>query len=330
MALTRAGSAFLLLAVVSLALPAGAGTISDVGGMVQLNGEAISGDTAFPTGARLEVVGEGSKATVKTGSGDLIVLEPGSQIVLNVASEAGETYELISGAFIATLSPKTAIMLPQDGRLAVAEGDKAAKVAVESREGGTRTAIDVSEGRVTLTSGSQFKTRLTTGQAAVVEYRKAEPRKLGIESGPTNEGEVYVFDQATENLEIELRVPRATRSNMMSVENDTKTKIENSLDSSKEGKLSIVSRVRGEQTATGEVAPGVFAYVLHETGAIQFEYVEIDFQVLKRAIGLTTEFQTLAVSNFTGVLAPDASKGKTKPPPDDYTPPDTELRTRGR
>jgi hypothetical protein len=311
MGLNRLVPAVLVLALVLVASAAGAATITGVTGMVKLNGEAVSGDIAFPTGGVLEVIGEGSRATVVTASGDRIVLEPGSKLTLNVVTEEKETFELATGSFMATLSPGTEIMLPGDSRLTIPEGT--AELSVDSREGGTRTALDVNEGKAILHSGDQFKTVVTSRQSATVTFKPStDPRAIVVETGPDNEGNVAVFDKATADLEIEVRVPKASKSKLASVENNTKTKIENSLDSSKEGKLGIVSRVKGEETARGEVAPGVFAYVLHASGAIEFEYVEIDFQVLARAIGLTNEFATLAVSNYTGVKPPNP-KAPRKP-----------------
>ena len=175
-----------------------------------------------------------------------------------------------------------------------------------------KTAVDVNEGRVEVKSGEQFTTSVTSRQSAVITFRKDAPRKLGVETGPDNEGDVMVLDQATPDLEIEVRVPKASRSTLTAVESNTKTKIENSLDSSKEGKLGVVSRVKGEEKAKGEVAPGVFAYVIHDSGAIEFEYVEVDFAILRRAIGLTSEFSTLAVSNYTGVQDPDPRSPKSR------------------
>jgi hypothetical protein len=308
-------SAILLLA---LATTAGAATISEVSGTVTLNGQPVTGETPFPEGGRL-VVGEGATATVVTGSGDRIVLQSGATLLLNVVEEDKEIYELLAGAFIGTMSSRTVVMLPNAGRLEIpadAEGNPGtAELAVESRENGTRTAIEVNEGTAQLRSGRQFRTVVGAGQSVTVTFMEAEPRKIEFATGPDNEGDVLVYDQATDDLEIEVGVPAATKGKMTAVEANTKTKIENSLDSSKDGKLAVVSRVKGEETARGDVAPGVFAYVLHETGAIEFEYVEIDFQVLKRAIGLTSEFTTLAVSNFTGVLSPQPGGVKTKRPP---------------
>ena len=301
----------MVLALVVLCGTADAAMIIEVTGMVKLNGEAVSGpETPFPEGGRLEVIGDGSSATIVTGSGDRIVLDPGTQIVFSQMSEDGEIYEVMSGSFRARLSPKTIILLPNDGRLQAAEGG--VELAVESRENGTRTALAVNEGGAILKSGEQFTTKVGAGQSVVTTFDRQNPRKLGFETGPNNEGSVVVLDQATPDLEIEVGVPPATTGEMAAVEGNTKTKIENSLDSSKEGSLGIVSRVKGDEVARGEVGPGVFAFVDHATGAIELQYVEIDFQVLKRAIGLTSEFQTLAVSNFTGVRPPNP--GGSPPP----------------
>jgi len=263
-------------------------------------------------------VGEGSRATVVAGNGDRLVLQPGSEFYLRSVEEGEqprEVYELVSGAFIGRLSPGTVVILPNDTRIVIPEGT--CELSVETREGGKKTAVDVNEGRVEVLSGSQFKTVLTSRQSAVVTFRKDHPRKLAVATGPDNEGEVVVLDQATPDLEIEVRVPKASQTTLAAVEGNTKTKIENSLDSSKDGKLAIVSRVKGEEKAKGEVAPGVFAYVLHDSGAIEFEYVDIDFKILRRAIGLTNEFSTLSVSNFTGVKDPKPISSRRQTPPDE-------------
>jgi hypothetical protein len=280
----------------------------------------VSGaETPFPADTRLDVVGAGSLATVVAGNGDRIALQPGSEFYLRSVEEGREVYELKSGAFIGRLSPGTVVLLPNGTQIVVPEGT--CELSVETREGGVKTAVDVNEGRVEVKSGDQFTTAVTSRQSAVITFREAEPRKLGIETGPDNEGDVVILNQATPDLEIEVRVPKASRATSTAVDNNTRTKIENSLDSSKEGKLGVVSRFKGEEKARGEVAPGVFAYDIHDSGAIEFEYVEVDFRILRRAIGLTNEFSTLSVSNFTGVQAPDPRSPKSNSR--DNGPPDT-------
>jgi len=317
MGVPRVVPAVLILAL--LASTAGAATIGDVTGMVKLNGQAVSGpETPFPEGARLDVVGDGSGATIVTGAGDRILLDPGARIVFSLVTEEIEVYEVMAGSFRASLSPKTAIVLPNDGRLAAVEDGT--EVAVESRDGGARTAVDVAQGSANLMSGEQFTTRIGARQSLIVTFVREAPRTLGYQTGPGNEGAVEVVDRATPDLVIRVAVPRATIGRMASVDGDTRTKIENSLESARDGKLGVVTSVMGTETARGEVAPGVFAFVNHATGAIEFEYVEINFQVLKRDIGLTSAFQTLAVSNFTGVLPPDPGGGTpvVRPPNGTY------------
>lgn len=316
--------AIVLMGLLVIGSGAVAATVVDVNGTVQLGGAAVSGaETPLPADGRLEVVGDGSRATVVAGNGDRIALQPGSEFYLRSVEEGREVYELKSGAFIGRLSPGTVVLLPNGTQIIVPEGT--CELSVETREGGTKTAVDVNEGRVEVKSGDQFTTAVTSRQAAVITFRSEAPRKLGVETAPDNEGDVVVLDQATPDLEIEVRVPQASRATMTAVENNTKTKIENSLDSSKEGKLGVVSRVKGEEKAKGEVAPGVFAYVVHDSGAIEFEYVEVDFAILRRAIGLTSEFSTLAVSNYTGVKDPNPRAPKSnsrQEKPDDEEPDD--------
>jgi len=324
MGLHRSLPLFAMAVLLVLSAPAVPATIVDAGGTVTL-GEAPVGaaETPLPAGTSLQVVGEGSRATVVAGNGDRMVLQPGSDFHLQSVTEGEkpvETYVLKSGAFIGRLSPGTVVILPNDTRIVVPEGT--CELSIETREGGKKTAIDVNEGRVEVLSGSQFKTVLTSRQSAVVTFRKEKPRTIKVASGPDNEGEVVVLDQATPDLEIEVRVPKASETTLTAVDSNQKTKIENSLDSSKDGKLGIVSRVKGEEKARGEVAPGVFAYVLHESGAIEFEYVDIDFKILRRAIGLTNEFSTLSVSNFTGVKDPKPSAGSPRREPPEQEEPD--------
>jgi hypothetical protein len=146
---------------------------------------------------------------------------------------------------------------------------------------------------------------VTSRQSVTMSYPMSEnaERAIAFRTGPDNEGNVMVYDRPVEDLVIEITVPKASGGSLQTVENDTKTKIQN--DQESDGSLRVVPTKKGVQKEGKDVVPSVFVYVIHATGEIEIEYVEINFEVLRRDIGLTTEFKTLAVSNFTGVEEPD-------------------------
>ena len=60
------------------------------------------------------------------------------------------------------------------------------------------------------------------------------------------------------------------------------------------------TKLDGETKQTGTLGPGTFAVIDNSTGVIEFAFFEVDFQIIERATSLTSEFSTLAASNFFG------------------------------
>jgi len=83
-------------------------------------------------------------------------------------------------------------------------------------------------------------------------------------------------------------------------EPDNKTKICDDINSLKTAKIKLESKF-AKATNTASIGPGTCALVDNTTGAIQVLFTAVKFEILERAISLTTEFSTLAQSNFSDV-----------------------------
>ena len=114
-------------------------------------------------------------------------------------------------------------------------------------------------------------------------------------------GDVTVMRLLTRDLNLFLSVPKATSGTVQAVQGGRKTRVMSDPGSWKGGKLGISTQAAGAPAQTGSLGPGTFAVIDNRTGAIEFGFVEVQFQIIERAVSLTSEFTALATSNFFGV-----------------------------
>jgi hypothetical protein len=128
-----------------------------------------------------------------------------------------------------------------------------------------------------------------------------DPEKGGtlcFRTGQQNAGDVEIH-KSTPGGDIIASVPKATLG-CFTDEPDNKTKICDQIDSLKTAKIQIETRfAKGVNKAA--IGPGTCALIDNATGAIQVLFTAVKFEILERAISLTSEFATLAQSNFSDV-----------------------------
>ena len=302
---------FAFVVVLCLAGVAAGAQVSGITGSVSIDGQSVTGPSAnLAPGQTLNVLGEGSAANVTTANGNVLQLGPGAELTFESAGEGGEVYVLHRGWLQGTLTTGTTISNGRDGTINAGEGGTA-ELFIEVKDGGNQTRVRVRGGSAQMNNGAQFETVIGAGQGATVTHRTEMPDRLGIQTDSDSRGEVKVTNHATSTLDIEIHVPQGTTASSIPDAVNNRTEIKSHEESASDGRVRIVSRLEGAEVAQEQIAPSLSAFVNHASGRITLSYVKLDWTVLARAVSLTSEFQTLAVSNFTGVLSPDTT------PPDD-------------
>ena len=120
----------------------------------------------------------------------------------------------------------------------------------------------------------------------------------------TNAAPLRMINRVTDELEIDLLVPKATSGAWTLVQNGRKTRISSSATSWKSGLITLETRMDGEAMHKGSLGPGTFAVIDNSTGILELAFDEVEFQIIERAASLTSELSSLAVSNFFGDESP--------------------------
>jgi len=94
-------------------------------------------------------------------------------------------------------------------------------------------------------------------------------------------------------------VPKASLG-CVTDEPGNKTRLCNDINSLKTAKIRLETKF-GSTTNTAAIGPGTCAVIDNATGAIELAFSAVKFEILERAITLTSEFSTLAQSNFSDV-----------------------------
>lgn len=282
------------------AVSAEAGTITAATGAFTVNGSSVKleagktltlkKDDKFDTGQ--------SSVTYRSDTGDLVTFEPGSVGREDETTDAAAGVFLVKGSASGVLTGKT--------QVGVAAGWITAKTAVR-----TKVYVDAIAGR----ENSEAQFRAVEG-SAWINYRafnvtllpahtvtlNIDPSALGtfcFRTGQQNAGEVEVR-KTTAAGEIVASVPKATLG-CFTDETNNKTKICNDINSLKTAKIRLQTLFSGKSDNTAAIGPGTCALIDNATGAIQVLFAAVKFEILERAIGLTSEFSTLAQSNFSDV-----------------------------
>jgi hypothetical protein len=281
-----------------LACVASAAELTMSGEGALLNGAAVSETpVVLAPGDRVQ-----GPATVTTAAGDSI--SPARNSVLEVKEPEGETelFFLIQGSARGELGNKASVALPAGWLTGPAEGK--AKFYVETIDP-SRGFYQINEGKGLVSYGI-YHVFLGTRQA--VELAKKErPTTLEYYTHQSNPGTVQIIANTRAMagkpgaLELTLSVPKSTRGVLEQVDGGEWTRVASDASSLQGAKIKITTLVDGSLGQSGSLGPGTFAKINNATGEIEFGFVEIDFAILDRAISLTSEFTTLAVSNFFGL-----------------------------
>jgi hypothetical protein len=126
------------------------------------------------------------------------------------------------------------------------------------------------------------------GQAGTVRFR----------TGQSNAGEVEIRKSTAAGVMLAY-VPKAS---LGSITDDpgNKTRICNDINSLKTAKIRLETKF-GSSKNDAAIGPGTCAVIDNATGTIELAFTPVRFEILEQAIQLTSEFSTLAQSNFSDV-----------------------------
>jgi hypothetical protein len=291
------------LALVLAAASAEAGTILGASGPFRLNGKQVTLEQGagipMPAGAKLETLG--SEVSYRSDTGDAITFERDSVAVEQETTEFGSAVFLSRGSATATISDKTQIGTAV-GWIGAPAGSRA-KVLVEPAAGleTTEAFVRSVEGNSWIRYGvNAYAIALPQAHSVVLDVDPKAPGSFGFRTGQQNAGEVAIHRNVGGG-QIIASVPKATSGAFTDVAGENKTKICNDINSLKTAKVRLTTRFSGKADNTAAIGPGTCAQIDNATGVIEVLFTAIKFEILERAISLTSEFGTLAQSNFSDV-----------------------------
>lgn len=296
----------LVLALAVLAASAAAaqaGTITSASGPFKLNAKDVTlepGQTIV-TKANDHIATGKSSVVWKSDNGDNVTLDVNTVAREQPTTQTSAAIFLISGSATGLLSEKTLIGSAAGwGSSTKGAKSKVLVEAVPGREGATGLFRAV-EGGAYVTY-RQFHARLPAAHSVTLDIDAKAPGTLRFRTGQQNVGEVEIGKTVREGQsdEIVLWVPKATAGSFNDEPQD-KTKICDDINSLKTAKVRIQTRFQAKGENNASIGPGTCAQVDNATGAIQLLFTAVSFEILERAISLTTEFSTLAQSNFSDV-----------------------------
>ena len=293
-----------LLAFGMVAVTAQAATIKSASGPILVNGKQVTIDPSKPYEIPKGATVESGTATVVvvSKSGDEIALERDS-ILRNDGEESGvEGLFLMQGTAVAELGPNTTVGSWSSWVQVPAGQTTKSKVFIEELPSADKLTH---EGTVRAISGDAwlwlyaYRIGLPVGHTISLSVDTRTRENVCFRTGQRNPGDVELQKKVTGG-DIVALIPKATAGCVELVEDGKKTKISNDIASLKSGKIRLETRFGGEsdQAALG---PGTHALIDNLTGVIQVAFAAVQYEILERAIDLTTEFSTLAQSNFSDV-----------------------------
>ena len=297
------GVVFVLAASAALgfASTARAATITSASGPIHVNGAEVRIDPAQPLKLQPNDKVDALQATVtiRSEAGDELSLEPGSGLTFQGVDNDIELLFLRWGAATGFVSPRTSLGVAA-AWVEVPEGGAKTRVFVEAPRSAAATqghfrAVD---GDVWLRYRS-YSAFLPRAHSVTLDVDPSRPGSLCFVTSQQNQGEVRV-QRRVQGGDIIVSVPRASQGCFEDAEGN-KTRICNDIRSLKTAKMAIATVFAGRPPYDATIGPGTCALVDNATGAIQVVFAAVEFEILERAISLTTEFSTLAQSNFSDV-----------------------------
>lgn len=285
-----------LAAVVSTAE---AGTITGAAGEFTVNGKSTTLEAGKTLVLKKGDILEAGKSGVsyRSDTGDVLTIESGSSVREEETTEFAAGVFLLKGSATGTLSEKTQVGVAA-GWMTGPKGGKA-KVLVEATAGreSTEALFRAVEGNAGI-SYRAFTVHLSPAHSVTLDIDPAAPGTLCFRTGQSNAGEVEIH-KSTSAGEIIAYVPKASLG-CITDEANNKTRICNDINSLKTAKIRLETRF-GSSINTAAIGPGTCAVIDNATGAIELAFAAVKFEILERAISLTSEFSTLAQSNFSDV-----------------------------
>jgi hypothetical protein len=297
---TFGGFAAAFGAVAILAAAAEAGTVTAASGPFQVNGKEATVAPGKPVVLKAGDVltTMGSQVTWRSDTGDDVVFDAGSVAREEETNTDGAAVFMVKGSATGVLSDRTLLGVAA-GWVNAPQKSKT-KVVVDATPGreSTGASFRAVEGAASVRYRS-YKMYLMPAHSLTLDVDPAAPGKLCFRTGQQNAGEVEVHKSAASGFDIVAFVPKASLG-CITDEPDNKTKICNDINSLKTAKLRIETRFQKEPNRAS-IGPGTCALIDNATGAIEVLFTAVKFEILERAINLTTEFSTLAQSNFSDV-----------------------------
>lgn len=286
--------------VAATAVLAQAGTITGASGPFKVNGA----NQTLPAGGSLalkrnDVVDTlGSSLTYRSDTGDTVILETGSLVREEETTATAAGIFLLRGAVTGVVSEKTQVGCAAGW--ATAPAGQKCRLLVESTPGRetTEALFRAVEGSA-FVNYRAFNAFLLPQHSVTLDIDPAAPGTLRFRTGQQNAGEVKIAKSVPAG-EIAAWVPKASLGSFND-EPENKTKVCNDINSLKSAKIRLQTRFAGRGENTAAIGPGTCALIDNATGAIQVLFAAVKFEILERAISLTSEFSTLAQSNFSDV-----------------------------
>ena len=292
-----------VVALAASAAAAQAGTITAASGPFKVNDKdvTLTGGETLAVKAGDEISTGKSSVVWKSDTGDNVNLDVGTVAREEATTPDSAAIFVSQGSATGMLSDKT--LIGASAGWAGAPAGEKSKILVEAapgREAGEALFRAV-EGTGSVTY-RQYRVVLPAQHSVTLDVDPSAPGSLWFRTGQQNAGDVEVYKTVREGEtdEIVLWVPKATSGAFTDEPND-KTKIANDPNSLKTAKIRIQTRYQAKGENNAAIGPSTSAVVDNATGTIQLSFTPVRFEILERAINLTTEFSTLAQSNFSDV-----------------------------
>jgi len=290
---------FAACATFAAATSAEAGTITAATGEFDVNGKPATLESGKTITLKKGDVVDAKKANVsyKSDTGDALLVESGSVVREEETTESAAGLYIQKGAVTGTLSDKTQLGAAA-GWMTAEKGTKA-RVLVEAAAGheDREALFRAIEGSGTV-SYHAFSVHLPPAHSTTLSSDPAAPGTMLFRTGQQNAGEVRI-DKATTAGLMSAYVPKASLGRF-SDEPGNKTRICNDINSLKTAKVRLETKF-GSSKNDASIGPGTCAVIDNTTGAIELAFTAVKFEILETAITLTSEFSTLAQSNFSDV-----------------------------
>lgn len=278
-----------------------AAVVTGATGPIKINGKVVQVEPGTPIQLNKgDVVDAGSSSvTITTEAGDEIRLDPGSVAESYGVEDGIDGVFLKSGSATASLSQKSTVGVGAGWVQPDASQTGKIQVFLEApaEQGGREGFFRAISGDA-LIRYRAYSVFLPERHSVSLTVDPDRPNDLGFRTAQQNSGDILILKQAGGGT-IETQIPKAT-SGLFELVDGTRTRIANDVTSLKSGRIVVTTRYGGnEQQAF--LGPGTYALVDNATGAIQVVFTAVEFEILERAITLTSEFSTLAQSNFSDV-----------------------------